>query len=403
MIKATMMGLVLAMAAVATAQAEPVTVKVWALDEPTRITETFAREFEARNPDVKIDVKLVNFANIVNDAVRAAATGTAPDITMIDNPEVALFASHNILLDLTPLLAQSKVIDRNDFYPGPIANSTWQGRIVAIPRGANTIALYYNADLFKEVGLNPDQPPRTWAELYDAARKLTDPAKHRYGLVFSAIASEEGTFQFLPWVQTAGADFDTLGSDGALRALQFWQKLVDDKVASPDVLVYRQNDATGQFAAGNAAMSISGPWELPTLQKDAHFTWRVALLPGETATSPRASALGEFANAIFKTSAHPAEAFRFLEYIYSQAARNWNEFGMLPANRSAAPQDPKWPDAYAVFVEQMKYARGRGPHPLWPQISKAIQTAIQSTLTHQSDARTALATAQASIDKILKK
>lgn len=399
--KAIVLGVIAAISSTTGAWADQVTLKVWALDEPTHITETFAKEFEAKNPDIKIDVKLVNFANIVNDSVRAVATGTAPDMVMIDNPEVAMFASHDILTDLTSSVDHSKIMKRDDFFPGPLANSTWKGKIVAIPRGANTIALYYNADAFKEVGLNPDAPPKTWAELYDAAKKLTDPAKHRYGLAFSAIASEESTFQFLPFVQTAGGSFDRLNSDSAVRALEFWQKLIDDKVASRDVLVYRQNDATGQFAAGNAAMSISGPWELPTLQKGAKFDWRVALLPVEKQGAPRASALGEFANAVFKTSKHPAEAFKFLEYVYSQADRNWNEFGMLPANQSATPKDPKWPQAYAVFAEQMKYARGRGPHPLWPQISKAVQTAIQSTLTHQADAKTALTAAQTTIDQVL--
>jgi multiple sugar transport system substrate-binding protein len=51
----------------------------------------------------------------------------------------------------------------------------------------------------------------------------------------------------------------------------------------------------------------------------------------------------------------------------------------------------------------MQYARPRGPNPDWPKISKAIQTAIQSALTHQADPKTALQTAQATIDRVLKK
>jgi multiple sugar transport system substrate-binding protein len=402
MLKKSMLGLMFTAMTATAAWAEPVTIQIWALEEPTKVTEKLAREFEAKNPAIKVDVKHVNFANIVNDAVRAVSTGTAPDMMMIDNPDVALIASHDVLLDLTPYLEKSKVIDRKDFFPGPIAQGTWNNKVVALPRGANTIALYYNADQFKEAGLNPDQPPKTWAELYDAAKKLTDSAKHRYGIAFSAIATEEGTFQFLPWIQATGADFNTLNSDGAVRALEFWQKLIDTKVSSPDVLVWRQNDATGQFMAGNAAMSISGPWELPALAQGAKFDYRVALLPGETESSPRASALGEFQNAILASSAHPAETFQFMEYIYSQSSRNWNEFGMLPANASASPADPKWPAAYKVFVEQMKYAKGRGPHPAWPQISKAIQAAIQNALTHRSDAKTALNVAKATVDRVLK-
>ena len=76
--------------------------------------------------------------------------------------------------------------------------------------------------------------------------------------------------------------------------------------------------------------------------------------------------------------------------------------GYLPAYAVDA-KDAKWPVHYAVFAESMKFAKNRGPNPEWPRISKAIQTAIQSTLTHQSDAATALATAQADIDIVIGK
>lgn len=396
-------GIIVAALSATAARADLVTLQVWALDEPTHYTETLSREFEAKNPDVKVDIKIVNFGDLVNDAVRAVATKTAPDVTMIDNPETAVFSSRDLLLDLTPYVQASKVIHRDDFYPGPLANMSWDGHILAISRGSNTVALYYNADMFKAAGLDPDKPPKTWQDLYDAAKKLTDPAKSRYGLAFSAIATEESTFQFLPFAQTAGGNYDALNAPGSIRALQFWRKLLDEKLASHDVLIWRQNDATGSFIAQNAAMSISGPWELPALQKDAKFDWRVALLPVEKEGSPRVSALGEFNYAAFKSTKHPAEAFRLFEYFVSQAGRNWNEFGMLPSVQNAASKDPKWPAAYAVFTEQMKYARARGPSPVWPLISKAIQTAIQATLTDQTDAKTALETAQKTVDKVLKK
>jgi multiple sugar transport system substrate-binding protein len=72
----------------------------------------------------------------------------------------------------------------------------------------------------------------------------------------------------------------------------------------------------------------------------------------------------------------------------------------LPASKVTV-ENPKNPEIYAVFEESMQYARNRGPHPEWPKISKAIQTAIQSTLTGQASAEDALATAQGEIDAVL--
>lgn len=382
--------------------AASVTLQVWALDEPVHFTETMAKEFEAKNPDIKIDVKTINFSNILNDTIRAVSTNTAPDLLMIDNPDIAAVASHNVLLDLTDRVEHSKVMKLGDFYPGPIHQATWMSKIYAIPRGGNTLALFYNADLFKAAGLDPSKPPRTWDEVYADAKALTNAQKRRYGFGFSAVATEESTFQFLPWIQTAGADFDHVNAPGAIRALTFWQKLVDDKVATPEVVVLNQPDLGSQFIAGNIAMVITGCWELPRFSKDIKFDWRVALMPVEKEGAPRASALGEFAYAIPSSSAHPNEAFRFLEYMYSQSGRDWNEFGWLPLDQTARPASPKWPAAYTVFAEQMKYARGRGPSPAWPRLSKAIQVAIQDALTHKSDAKTALDTAQATISGLIK-
>ncbi len=161
-------------------------------------------EFEQSHPDIKLNVKTVQFRDMVNDLARATATGESPDVTYIDNPEVALFASRGLLLDLTPMLDESKVIKKEDIFPGPLSSVSWDGKIYGVPRGANTIALYYNADMFKAKGLDPDNPPKTWDELYDAAKKLSDPAKNVYGLAFSAVATEEGTFQFLALAANGG-------------------------------------------------------------------------------------------------------------------------------------------------------------------------------------------------------
>ncbi|MGO1075185.1 ABC transporter substrate-binding protein [Inquilinus sp. CA228] len=398
-----LLGTAALLASATLAQAEPVTLEVWTHDDEGEFTYVLAKEFAAQHPDITVNIKHVNFADVVNDVMRAYAAGSAPDVIGIDNPETAMFSSRGVLLDLSPYVQQSQVIKAESFYPGPRNSATWDGKLYAIPRASNTLALYYNADMFKAAGLDPEKPPQTWDKLHQAAKKLTDPAKNVYGLAFSAIGTEEGTFQFLPFIQSAGADYDSVGSDGAIRALEFWQTLLDEKLASPDTLIRGQHDSSGTFNAGSAAMVISGPWELPFMAKDAKFDYRVALFPIEKQGSPRASALGDFNNAIFKTSKHPKEAFMLLEYIYSQNHRIWNEFGLLPPVQDVKVDSPQWPKAYAVFTEQMQYARPRGPNPDWPKISKAIQTAIQSALTHQADARTALQTAQATIDRVLKK
>jgi multiple sugar transport system substrate-binding protein len=384
------------------ARAAQVTLHVWTIDFENLNQYMFplARAFEALHPDIKIDVKHVQFSDMNSDLARASITGDAPDVTYIDNPDIDLFRSRDLLLNLAPMIARSKVIDLAQFYPGPLAAVKYGDKVYGIPRGANTLALYYNADMFKAAGLDPDKPPQSWAELYADAKKLNDPAKHVYGIAFSAVASEEGTFQFLPWIQMAGGDYNKLNTPNDVKALEFWQTLIDEKLASPDTLVRGQFDSTATFNAGNAAMAISGPWELPRMSHDAKFDYRVALLPTMTQGGDRVSALGEGDNVIMAQSKHPQQAFALLEFLVTQMPHVWNDEGFLPVARVRV-DNPKWPADYAVFLRALKTARVRGPSPQWAQISEAIQTAIQSALTHQATAKQALDTAQSQVESII--
>lgn len=384
--------------------ADPVTITIWCQDSETQPGLNLAKEFGEKNPDIKVVYRQIHFDDVTSEAMRAYSTGQAPDIIAIDNPEHALFASHGVFLDLTDRIANSKVIHKEDYFPGPLASVTWDGKLYGVPKATNTIALYYNADMFKAKGLDPDKPPQTWDELVDAARKLNDPAKNIYGIAFSAKASEEGTFQFLPWAQMSGGGYDKINTEGAVRALTIWKTLLDEKLASPDTLTRGQWDSTGTFNSGNAAMVISGPWELNRMSQEAKFDWRATLLPEPEVGAPRSSAMGDFNWAIFKSSKHPDEAFKALEYFVSQDPRVFPDWGQLAAraNIEIPPTgDAKKDAAVKVFMEQLKYAQPRGPHPEWMKISKAIQDAIQAALTGQASPKDALDQAAATIKGIL--
>ena len=261
------------------ASAEDVTISVWALDRDTEPAPNLIAEYNKLKTGIKVEFRQIQFDDVVSEAMRAYSSDQAPDIIAVDNPEHALFAARGAFLDLTAMLETSSVIKPENYFPGPLASTMWKGKHYGVPKATNTIALYYNKDMFKAKGLDPAKPPQTWAELMDAARKLTDPAANVYGIAFSAKASEEGTFQFLPWAQMGGASYQNINTDGAVKALDIWKTILDEKLASPDTLTRGQWDSTGTFNSGNAAMAISGPWELDRMVAEAKFDWGVTLLP----------------------------------------------------------------------------------------------------------------------------
>jgi multiple sugar transport system substrate-binding protein len=404
--KFMMMGVV-ALAGVSSlalsAQAEDTTITVWSLDRNIQPAPNLVKEFNAQNNGIKVEYREIQFDDVVSEAMRAYSTGQAPDIIAVDNPDHALFSSHGAFLDLTDMIAKSSVVKTANYFPGPLKSVMWKDKYYGIPKATNTIALYYNKDMFKAAGLDPSKPPKTWDELIADAKKLTDPSKNVYGITFSAKANEEGTFQFLPWVQMAGGSYDHINTDGAVKALTTWKQIMDEKLASPDTLTRSQWDATATFNAGNAAMAISGPWEIDRMLTDAKFDWGVALLPVPEDGAKRSSAMGDYNWAIFANSKHPQEAFKVLEYFVSQDDKMFKNFGQLPARSdiSIPPTGNQLKDdALKVFVEQLKYAQPRGPSPNWAKISKAIQGAIQAALTGQMTPKDALDQAAEKIQAI---
>lgn len=386
------------------ALAEDVKITVWSLDRDNQPAPNLIKQFNDLKTGITVEYRQIQFDDVVSEAMRAFSTGQAPDIIAVDNPEHALFSSRGAFLDLTDRIKASSVIKLENYFPGPLASVMWDGKYFGVPKATNTIALYYNKDMFKAAGLDPNSPPETWDQLVDYARKLTDPSKNVYGLAFSAKGNEEGTFQFLPWAQMGGGGYQNINAPGAVKALEVWKTIIDDKLASPDSLTRGQWDSTGTFNSGNAAMAISGPWELDRMVEEAKFDWAVALLPVPEKGAQRSSAMGDFNWAVFANTQHPDEAFKVIEYFASQDDQMFAKFGQLPARSDITIPETgvKLKDAaLKVFLEQLKYAQPRGPHPAWPKISKAIQDAIQGALTGQMSAKDALDQAAQQIAAVL--
>ncbi|MBD3805404.1 MAG: extracellular solute-binding protein, partial [Thioclava sp.] len=125
------------------ASAEDVTISVWSLDRDIQPAPNLIKDFNALNTGIKVEYRQIQFDDVVSEAMRAFSTGQAPDIIAVDNPEHALFASRGAFLDLTDMIAKSDVVKVENYFPGPLASTMWDGRNYGIPKATNTIALYY--------------------------------------------------------------------------------------------------------------------------------------------------------------------------------------------------------------------------------------------------------------------
>lgn len=355
--------------------------------------QKYVDEYNAMQDDIKINFEFVPRDELLKQFTIGLVSGELPDMAFIDNPDHASFSAMGLFADIT-----DKVNGWEDanFLEGPLNSTKYNDRIYGLPHASNALALYYDVDMLEAAGV---EPPETWEELEEVASKLT--SGNTYGLAFSAIKNEEGTFQMLPFFLSAGATVENLDSPEAIKALTFLSNLTNKGYVSTEVLNWAQGDAEKQFISGNAAMIINGPWIKPNLEKSApDKNWGVTKLPKDTEF---ASTLGGENIVILNNSEVVDESWEFLKWFTSK--ENNIEFcksvGRFSPRSDVTPEEV-WGDdeIMKVFADQMKYAMPRGPHPKWPEISATIISAVQESLSGLREPEQALQDAQIKVNEI---
>ncbi|MGH2532573.1 MAG: ABC transporter substrate-binding protein [Thermomicrobiales bacterium] len=353
-----------------------------------------ARYMEA-HPNVTIERTAIQFADLKQRLLQGAAAGALPDIAVIDNPDHQAFAALGILEDLTERVTAWGEAD--NYFEGPWNSTVYQGTNYGIPDNSNCLVLWHNTEF---TGAASITAPTNWDELTAAAAALTE--GDRFGLAVSAIQSEEGTFQWLPFLWATGEDIPSIDSEGGRRALQLWVDLVENGHMSQGILGWPQGDVLAQFQNRQAAMMINGPWQIPVItEQSPDLQWEVATLPQDV---QGASILGGENYSIVAGGENVDTAWELL--TWTQQPDNLKAYlqqaGKLPSRQDLA-EDSHWTGdpVLSIFVEQLKVAKPRAYGENYPEISSAIQEAIQAAISGQSSVEDALQTAQAVITPLL--
>src|SRR4051794_2709289 len=227
----------------------------------------YSKQFEAAHPGVKIKRQYVPFANLNTKLLTQAAGHALPNLLAVDNPFVSTMISTGQVISLSGL----KGFSTKGYFPAIISEGLSNGKDYALPvAGANSIALMYNIAMLKAANVSP---PKTWAELVAAAKKLTTSDHH--GIALTCEAAEDTTWQWEPffWSNKGKFTFANIASAPGVQALSLWKQLIDDGSASKDCLNWSQTPAAStQFIEGKAAMMVNGPWNFSALTQ-AHMAY----------------------------------------------------------------------------------------------------------------------------------
>lgn len=364
--------------------------------------EAIVEKYNEEQDDIHITCTYVSRDELMNQYTIGAVSGELPDIGMVDSPDMASYISLGVFEDITEELEAWE--DLEQFYPGPLLScKDAEGKYYGIPNNSNCLALACNMDVLRAAGF--ENPPTTWDEFRKVCEATTDASTGTYGFAMCAIGTEEGTFQILPWVYSAGGNIDNLSSPEATKGIQFLSDLVKDGLMSKEVVNWQQSEAFNAFCAGKAAMVESGTWQLADIDEKiaGTFEYQYALLPKD---KEYASTIGGENFGVCTGSEYKDECVEFLKYLMS--AQNNADFtaaaAKLPVRKDAVGLNELFTtdERYKVFNEGMNYARARGPHAQWPTLSEAFYTATQQSMLGEKSVEDALKQAADTIDPIVK-
>jgi multiple sugar transport system substrate-binding protein len=342
--------------------------------------------------DVKIKRTGFDTSDLGNKTLLAAQQGNSPDVLIVDNPVVSTLAEAGVLTTT----ADNK-LDTSKVDPNLLAAGQSGGKTYGTPIGANTLALYYNKKVLKEAGVDIASV-KDWTSLTAALEKVKKAGKK--GITFSAIGTEEGSFQFLPWFWGAGAKLTELDSSQAVSALSLWKDWLKNGYAPNSVLNNTQTTSWQEFASGDYAFSENGTWQLGNAKK-AGLDYGVLPIPSATGGNASAPTGGEFMTipvqqdtGRYATSQKLATCLTSTDNLYDTdttlsyvAPTGEVQDKQVAANAELKP-----------WVQAVKAAKGRTSDDLgtkYPKISEQMWKAVQSALSGSESPKDALTSAQA--------
>lgn len=392
-----------------TARAQQAEIVWWAPNWGQARAEELARKFEAANPGNRVRIEVTVSDGLQNRVLAALRSNAAPDLVEIQNGWNIPFAATGGLRALDDLLARPES-PAADFVPAALNLAKFEGRIFGVPYRIEAHAMYFNKGAFREAGLNPDDPPRTWTAFTAAARALTKMVGGRQQFGFGPTGGGEfgnTVFRTLPFIMMNGGHILSedlrrvvVNERPAVEAVDFYASFLRDRLAPPSTL---QNDGIAVrrlFIAGTVAMYQSGQFDLATIRREnPQLEIGVMQIPAPEGKTT-AALLGGWHFAVPARARNAAGATRLLQFLAEPENMGFYT-DTFPA-RTSAMALPRFRDPdLAGFAAMLPHARPAPPHRNWVQITQLYFTGVQRTLLAEATAQKAMDDVAAEIRPLL--
>lgn len=335
---------------------------VWDSNQ-AKLIQTLADEFEAANPNIKIDIQVNGWSDYWTALEAAGTGGSLPDTFWMHSNNIYYYGANDQLLDLTDYIANSDLVDLSNYPQGLDDIYNINGNQYAIPKDYDTIALWYNKTLFDEAGISYPDETWTWDDLKAAAKKLTKDDGSQYGFC-AGLHNQEGYYNF---VYQNGGEIITddkksgYDEDATIEGIEEYFSYVKEGL-SPEI--YDDQARSEAIQNGLCAMGLFGSWNLSGFASSDFMTenFDCAVLPSSN-DGNRSTIFNGLGNAIAATTEHPDEAWKWVEFLSSKEGQEEQASLGIAISAYNGTAD-KFSKAYPMFntqcyIDMVDYAQIR--------------------------------------------
>lgn len=374
--------------------------------------EKMVSDFERANPDIKVNAMLVPMTYIERKLILSIAGGVPPDVVRFYTHIGGELMARGGLESLNDLISRDK-FDLTDFYKVGLEQNTYAGKLYGVPWILSPNALFYNKALFREVGLDPNKPPKSLDELKAYAMKLTkrDAKGDLERVGFADFTYNPNNFMWYMW-QLGGEMVSQDGHKSAfnspegIQALIWMKKFLNEEAGSVEDLLSFTSSYKGAtqdpFGQGAVAMRIDSPFRIPDLKKYfPDLDYGVAPIP--YSMKPIIEVVGN-SLVIPKGSKHREAAWKFVKFAASreQVGNICSVAGRIPARKSAAMSQQFYGDPHTrVFVDLIEFGRSVPVVPGWKEVSDTLARNIELGLKGKQSIPATLSISEKSANDIL--
>jgi multiple sugar transport system substrate-binding protein len=383
--------------------AGPVTIHVLTMDQaglkPAEIDQ-IAREFEAKNPDIKVNMEYLGY-DFIHDKITTgmAANPPAYDAVMIDVIWPDEFIKAGYLLDVTDRITPEM---KSGMFPASWNGVTRNGKVYGMPWLMDVKYFMYNKDMLQQAGIT--DPPKTWEELVDQAKVIKEKGIVEFPIVWSWNQKEGVVCDYAVLLYGNGGSFldadgkPAFNNDKGVEALTWMKQTIDDGLTNPSSVSSDENLVRDNFIAGESAFAVNWLFQYSdsndasksTIVGQAAFAPMPVFKAGADAGIKGSSVDGSSSFAIMATTPYADQTWKFLTYLSSNEVQIKYSAEMLPvwkadfegeALKQLEAATPNNPVTVPAFLAQFPYANERPTVPYYNEASAALQLAIQEALT----------------------